>query len=137
VSHVARIFIASAFALAGQLCVVFIPHLGGRFAGISLVSVGTGIGEVSVFMQASKELEEVALCSLTVGTGVGGVLGAVLYVGKLRSNFYSQCNNYRLYFINCIFSFGNLGAVVKLSATLNSRLKYNRSYFGSTTQYTT
>ena len=94
--------------LAGQLCVVFIPHLGGRFAGISLVSVGTGFGEVSVFMQACKELEEVVLCSLVVGAGVGGVLGAVLYVGKLRSEFYSQCNNYRLYFINCSFSFNKL-----------------------------
>jgi len=71
------IFIAAAFVLAGQLYVVFIPHLGGRFAGISLVSVGTGIGEVSVFLQASKELQEVPLCSLIVGTSVGGVLGAV------------------------------------------------------------
>ena len=128
VSDVARIFIAAAFVLAGQLCVVFIPHLGGRFAGISFVSVGTGIGEVSVFLQASKELQEVALCSLIVGTSVGGVFGAVLYVGKFRSNFYSQCNNYHLYFINRPFSFGNLRAVVKLLATLNSKLKYSRSF---------
>lgn len=82
VSHIVRIFLTSAFVVAGQLCAVFIPHLGGRFAGISLVSVGTGIGELSLLMQAAKELEEIALCSLLVGTGVGGVLGAVLYVGK-------------------------------------------------------
>lgn len=82
VSHVARIFLAAGFVLVGQLCAVFIPHLGGRFAGICLVSVGTGIGEVSLLIQAARELEEVALCSYVVGTAVGGVLGAVSYVGK-------------------------------------------------------
>ena len=85
VSHVARVFLTSAFVVAGQLCVVFIPHLGGRFAGVCLVSVGTGIGEISLFMQAVRELEEIALCSLIVGTGVGAVLGAGTYVGKLIS----------------------------------------------------
>ncbi|KAJ7307732.1 hypothetical protein OS493_040501, partial [Desmophyllum pertusum] len=80
VSHVARIFLASGFMLVGQLCAVFIPNLGGRFAGICLVSVGTGIGELSLLMQAAKELEEIALCSFVVGTGVGGVLGALSYV---------------------------------------------------------
>ncbi len=89
VSHVARIFLASGFVLVGQLCAVFIPHLGGRFAGICLVSVGTGIGEVSLLIQAAKELEEVALCSFVVGTAVGGVLGAVSYVGRSQENFYS------------------------------------------------
>lgn len=82
VSHVARMFLVSAFIIVGQLCAVFITHIGGRFAGICLVSVGTGIGEVSLFVQAAKKLEEVALCSFIIGTGVGGVLGASLYVGK-------------------------------------------------------
>ena len=95
VSHVARVFLASAFVVAGQLCVVFIPHLGGRFGGICLVSVGTGIGEISLLMQAVRELEEIALCSLIVGTGVGVVLGAVMYVGKLISH----CG-----FISCSFA---------------------------------
>lgn len=81
VPHVARIFLASSFVVAGQLCAVFIPHLGGRFVGICLVSVGTGIGEVSLFVLAAKELEEIALCSLITATGAGGVLGAVEYVG--------------------------------------------------------
>ena len=85
VSHVARMFLVSAFIIVGQLCAVFITHIGGRFAGICLVSVGTGIGEVSLFMQAAKKLEEVALCSFIIGTGVGGVLGASLYVGKICS----------------------------------------------------
>ena len=83
VSHIARVFLAAGFVLVGQLCAVFIPHLGGRFAGICLVSVGTGIGEISLLMETAKELEEFALCSFVVGTGIGGVLGAVLYVGKL------------------------------------------------------
>ena len=89
VSHVARIFLASGFILVGQLCAVFIPNLGGRFAGICLVSVGTGIGELSLLIQAAKELEEIALCSFVVGTGVGGVLGALSYVGELQENVYS------------------------------------------------
>ncbi|XP_078342631.1 uncharacterized protein LOC144628406 isoform X1 [Oculina patagonica] len=67
--------------MVGQLCTVFIPHLGGRFAGICLVSVGTGIGEVSLLIQVAKELKEVALCSFLVGTAVGGLLGTVSYVG--------------------------------------------------------
>ena len=88
VSHVARIFLASGFVLVGQLFAVFIPHLGGRFAGICLVSVGTGIGEVSLLIQTAKELEEVALCSFVVGTAAGGVLGAVSYVGKLQKRLF-------------------------------------------------
>ena len=88
-SHVVRIFLVSAFVIAGQLSAVIMPHLGGRFAGICLVSVGTGIGEVSLLMQAAKQLEEIALCSFIFGTGVGGVLAAVMYVGKLRSLLFS------------------------------------------------
>lgn len=81
VSQISRVFLASGFVLVGQLCAVFIPHLGGRFAGICLISVGTGIGEISLLIQTARELEEIALCSFMVGTGVGGVLGAASYVG--------------------------------------------------------
>lgn len=81
VSQIARVFVASGFVLVGQLCAVFIPDLGGRFAGICLISVGTGIGEISLLIQTARELEEIALCSFLVGTGVGGVLGAASHVG--------------------------------------------------------
>ena len=82
ISQVVHIFIASGFVVAGQFCAVFAPNLGGRFTGICLVSVGTGIGEVSLFMQAAVEFQEMTFSSFIAGTGVGGVLGAVLYVGK-------------------------------------------------------
>lgn len=80
-SYVARVFLAASFVLTGQLCTVFISHLGGRLAGVCLVAVGTGVGEVCLLMQAAKMLEEAALCSFVIGSGVGGVLGAASYVG--------------------------------------------------------
>lgn len=86
VSQIARIFVASGFVVVGQLCAVFIPHLSGRLAGVCLISVGTGIGEISLLIETARELEEIALCSLLVGTGVGAVLGAASYVGKLHQN---------------------------------------------------
>lgn len=81
VSQVPRVFLAFAFVIAGQLCVVFTPHLEGRLAGLCLVSVGTGIGEISLLIQAAVEFEEIVLCSFIVGTGVGAILGSVTYVG--------------------------------------------------------
>ena len=87
VSYVARVFLAASFVLTGQLCTVFISHLGGRLAGVCLVAVGTGVGEVCLLMQAAKMLEEAALCSFVIGSGVGGVLGAASYVGKLQKGY--------------------------------------------------
>ena len=101
VSQIARVFVASGFVLVGQLCTVFIPHLGGRFAGICLISVGTGIGEISLLIQTARELEEIALCSFLVGTGVGGVLGAASHVGKLHKSIYLRI--YFLHLLKCIF----------------------------------
>ena len=88
VSYVARVFLAATFVLAGQLCTVFISNLEGRIVGVCLVSVGTGIGEVCLLMQAAKMLEEAALCSFIIGTGAGAVLGAASYVGKLQKRLH-------------------------------------------------
>lgn len=106
VSYVARVFLASGFVLVGQLCVVFIPHLGGRLAGVCLVAVGTGIGEVCLLMQAAKMLEETALCSFIIGTGVGGVLGAVSYVGKLKNRLLQ----FFYYYYFCVLTLYNVNA---------------------------
>lgn len=98
VSQTARIFVASGFVLVGQLCAVFIPHLGGRFAGISLISVGTGIGEITLLIKTTRELEEIVLCSFVIGTGVGGVLGAASYVGKFHKYIYRSTYLLQFYF---------------------------------------
>jgi len=80
-SQAPRVFLSFAFVIAGQFLLVFTPHLVGRFAGLCLVSVGTGIGEISLLLQAATEFQEISLCSFIVATGVGGILGAVTYVG--------------------------------------------------------
>ena len=92
VSQAPRVFLSFAFVIAGQFLLVFTPHLVGRFAGLSLVSVGTGIGEISLLLQAAAEFEEISLCSFIVATGVGGVLGASTYVGK--SQFAKTFNSF-------------------------------------------
>ena len=81
--------------IAGQFLLVFTPNLVGRFAGLCLVSVGTGIGEISLLLQAATEFQEISLCSFIVATGVGGILGAVTYVGKSR--FAKTVNSFTAY----------------------------------------
>lgn len=97
VSYVARVFLTATFVLAGQLCTVFISNLEGRLVGVCLVSVGTGIGEVCLLMQAAKMLEEASLCSFIIGTGAGAVLGAASYVGKLQKRFHLRTVDFHIF----------------------------------------
>ena len=58
-----------------------------RVVGLCMVSLGTGLGEVNVHAGINAEMTKKAYSTFLGGTGVAGVLGGLVYVGKTTITF--------------------------------------------------
>lgn len=80
-TQMTRVVLCVVLLSVGLACTLSSKNVSVRIAGVCMVSLGTGVGEVTLYTEIVAQFHEKAQSVFTEGTGVAGLLGGALYVG--------------------------------------------------------